>query len=106
RNVCYLCGSLGQEELLYCCICCEAYHTFCIDEEDRPSNDNKDNWCCDNCQFCNVCGYQNNLLSCDRCQSTYHPECLGPNYPTRPSSKKNIWVCTKCVKCKSCGVTT
>ncbi|KAK6172193.1 hypothetical protein SNE40_015908 [Patella caerulea] len=106
RNSCYLCGSLGQQEMVYCSICCEPFHMFCLEEDEKPREDDRDNWCCQNCQFCNVCGYQYNLLSCDRCHSTYHPECLGPNYPNKPSKKKNIWVCTKCVKCKSCGVTT
>ncbi|XP_055958891.1 histone-lysine N-methyltransferase 2B [Patella vulgata] len=106
RNSCYLCGSLGQQEMVYCSICCEPFHMFCLEEDEKPRDDDRDSWCCQNCQFCNVCGYQFNLLSCDRCHSTYHPECLGPNYPNKPSKKKNIWVCSKCVKCKSCGVTT
>lgn len=46
------------------------------------------------------------LLCCDKCQNTYHPECLGPNYPAKPSRHKHIWVCMKCVKCRSCGATT
>ncbi|XP_067676995.1 histone-lysine N-methyltransferase 2A-like isoform X2 [Haliotis asinina] len=105
RTVCYLCGSAGKHELIYCTACCEPFHLFCLDYEERPEEENMENWCCRRCQFCNVCGHQNHLLRCDRCQSTYHPECLGPSYPTRPS-KKNIWVCTKCVRCKSCGATT
>lgn len=37
---------------------------------------------------------QQQLLECDKCHNSYHPECLGPNYPTRPTKKKRIWVCT------------
>ncbi|KAG9482525.1 hypothetical protein GDO78_011284 [Eleutherodactylus coqui] len=46
------------------------------------------------------------LLECNKCRNSYHPECLGPNYPTKPTKKKRVWICTKCVRCKSCGSTT
>ncbi|KAL5019594.1 hypothetical protein ScPMuIL_002486 [Solemya velum] len=106
RTVCYLCGSAGKHDFIYCNICCEPFHEFCLEENQAPNSDNMDNWYCQRCQYCNVCGNQNNLLQCDKCQNTYHPECLGPNYPTKPSKTKKIWVCTKCVRCKSCGATT
>ncbi|XP_052063462.1 uncharacterized protein LOC127703085 isoform X2 [Mytilus californianus] len=106
RTLCFLCGSAGKHEFFYCNVCCEPFHEFCLDENEKPSSDNLENWVCRKCQFCTVCGQQKNLLKCDKCQNTYHPECLGPNYPTKPSKKKNIWICTKCVKCKSCGATT
>ncbi|KAK3107240.1 hypothetical protein FSP39_010101 [Pinctada imbricata] len=106
RTVCLLCGSAGKHEFLYCNICCEPFHEFCLEEEERPLEDKLEDWCCKRCQFCHVCGRQNNLLQCDKCQNTYHPECLGPNYPTKPSKRKKIWICTKCVRCKSCGATT
>ncbi|XP_070203310.1 platelet binding protein GspB-like [Littorina saxatilis] len=105
RAVCFLCGSAGRQKLLYCSICCEPFHWYCLDEEDRPLEGVAENWCCRRCQFCHVCGLQTGLLQCDRCQDTYHPECLGPAYPKQPS-RRNVWVCTKCVKCKSCGATT
>lgn len=31
------------------------------------------------------------LLECNKCRNSYHPECLGPNYPTRPTKKKKVW---------------
>lgn len=34
------------------------------------------------------------LLECDKCRNSYHPECLGPNHPTRPTKKKRVWVLT------------
>ncbi|XP_016149434.1 histone-lysine N-methyltransferase 2A-like [Sinocyclocheilus grahami] len=45
------------------------------------------------------------LKECDKCRNSYHPECLGPNHPTRPTKKKRVWICTKCVRCKRCGAT-
>ncbi|KAH9509220.1 hypothetical protein Btru_046482 [Bulinus truncatus] len=114
RTLCYLCGSAGKQELIFCIVCCQPYHNFCLEEDERPEEPDCDDgedtstedshhhvnlssltWCCRRCQFCH----------CHRCKDTYHPECLGPNYPTKPS-RKNIWVCTKCVRCKSCGATT
>ncbi|XP_035214983.1 LOW QUALITY PROTEIN: histone-lysine N-methyltransferase trithorax-like [Stegodyphus dumicola] len=104
--VCYLCGSAGEEKLIFCVLCCEPYHTFCLSEDDVPQEDNLENWCCRRCQCCAVCGSKNNLLKCKKCQNTYHSECLTPHYPTKPSRKKRIWMCPKCVKCKSCGTTS
>ncbi|XP_042900948.1 histone-lysine N-methyltransferase 2B isoform X1 [Parasteatoda tepidariorum] len=104
--VCYLCGSAGQEKLIFCVLCCEPYHTFCLPENDVPHEENIENWCCKRCQSCAVCGLKSNLLKCKKCQNTYHSDCLTPHYPTKPSRKKRIWMCPKCVKCKSCGTTS
>ncbi|XP_043936832.1 histone-lysine N-methyltransferase 2A isoform X4 [Protopterus annectens] len=110
RVVCFLCTSSGHVEFVYCRVCCEPFHMFCLDECDRPLEDQLENWCCRRCKFCQVCGRQHQatkqLLECNKCRNSYHPECLGPNYPTKPSKKKKIWICTKCVRCKSCGTTT
>ena len=29
-SLCYLCGSAGRDELVYCCSCCEPFHPFCV----------------------------------------------------------------------------
>ncbi|XP_075046891.1 LOW QUALITY PROTEIN: histone-lysine N-methyltransferase 2A [Mixophyes fleayi] len=110
RVVCFLCASSGNVEFVYCQVCCEPFHRFCLEERERPSEDQLENWCCRNCKFCHVCGRQQKtnkqLLECNKCRNSYHPECLGPNYPTKPTKKKRVWICTKCVRCKSCGSTT
>ncbi|XP_068592614.1 histone-lysine N-methyltransferase 2B isoform X2 [Cebidichthys violaceus] len=106
--VCFLCASKGQHEMLYCQVCCEPFHQFCLDPADRPSEENKENWCCRRCKFCHVCGRKNKpskpLLECERCQNCYHTSCLGPNYP-KQNKKRKAWVCMTCIRCKSCGVT-
>ncbi|KAL7393669.1 hypothetical protein ABVT39_014213 [Epinephelus coioides] len=106
--VCFLCASKGQHEMLYCQVCCEPFHQFCLEPADRPSEENKENWCCRRCKFCHVCGRKNKhskpLLECERCQNCYHPSCLGPNYP-KQNKKRKAWVCMTCIRCKSCGVT-
>ncbi|KAI5099135.1 histone-lysine N-methyltransferase 2B isoform X1 [Silurus meridionalis] len=107
-SVCLLCASKGQHEMLFCQVCCEPFHHFCLEPSERPVNENKENWCCRRCKFCRVCGRKNRhskpLLECERCQNCYHPACLGPNYP-KPNKRKRPWVCMTCIRCKSCGVT-
>ncbi|XP_058050479.1 histone-lysine N-methyltransferase 2A isoform X2 [Ahaetulla prasina] len=110
RVVCFLCASSGNVEFVYCQVCCEPFHKFCLEVNERPLEDQLENWCCRRCKFCHVCGRQHQaskqLLECNKCRNSYHPECLGPNYPTKPTKKKKVWICTKCVRCKSCGATT
>nr|XP_056716404.1 histone-lysine N-methyltransferase 2A [Euleptes europaea] len=110
RVVCFLCASSGHVEFVYCQVCCEPFHKFCLEESERPPEDQLENWCCRRCRFCHVCGRQHQatkqLLECNKCRNSFHPECLGPNYPTKPTKKKKVWICTKCVRCKSCGATT
>ncbi|KAF4086297.1 hypothetical protein AMELA_G00104410 [Ameiurus melas] len=107
-SVCLLCASKGQHEMLFCQVCCEPFHHFCLEPSERPGDENKENWCCRRCRFCRVCGRKNRhskpLLECERCQNCYHPACLGPNYP-KPNKRKKPWVCMTCIRCKSCGVT-
>ncbi|XP_036381695.1 histone-lysine N-methyltransferase 2A [Megalops cyprinoides] len=110
RVICFLCASSGQVEFVFCQVCCEPFHLFCLEETERPLQEQWENWCCRRCRYCHVCGRQHQntkqLLECDKCRNSYHPECLGPNHPTRPTKKKRVWICTKCVRCKSCGATT
>uniref|UniRef100_A0A3Q2QCV2 Histone-lysine N-methyltransferase n=1 Tax=Fundulus heteroclitus TaxID=8078 RepID=A0A3Q2QCV2_FUNHE len=107
--LCFLCASSGNVEFVFCQVCCEPFHLFCLGESERPLQEQFENWCCRRCRFCQACGRQHQkakqLLECDKCRNSYHPECLGPNYPSRPTNKKRLWICTKCVRCKSCGAT-
>uniref|UniRef100_A0AAV2IYU3 [histone H3]-lysine(4) N-methyltransferase n=1 Tax=Knipowitschia caucasica TaxID=637954 RepID=A0AAV2IYU3_KNICA len=110
RVLCLLCASSGNVEFVYCQVCCEPFHLFCLGESERPHQEQFENWCCRRCRFCQACGRKHHknkqpLLECDKCRNSYHPECLGTNYPSRPTKKKKIWVCSNCVCCKSCGAT-
>ncbi|XP_068071342.1 histone-lysine N-methyltransferase 2B isoform X4 [Danio rerio] len=106
--VCLLCASKGQHEMVYCQMCCEPFHHFCLPPDDRPKEENKENWCCRRCKFCHVCGRKSKqtkpVLQCKRCMYCYHPSCLGPTYP-KPVKMNTSWVCMLCIRCKSCGVT-
>ncbi|XP_053743282.1 uncharacterized protein kmt2bb isoform X2 [Synchiropus splendidus] len=106
--VCFLCASKGQHEMIHCQVCCEPFHLFCLEPIERPSEENKENWCCRHCKFCHVCGSKNRqskpLLECERCHNCYHASCLGANYP-KHNKKRKAWVCMTCIRCKSCSVT-
>ncbi|XP_068431284.1 histone-lysine N-methyltransferase 2B isoform X2 [Clinocottus analis] len=108
QPVCLLCASKGRHEMIFCQICCEPFHSFCLSPEERPQKENKENWCCRRCKFCHVCGRRSKstkpVLQCRRCQTAYHPSCLGPTYP-KPMNCNMPWVCMTCIRCKSCGVT-
>lgn len=45
--------------MLYCQVCCEPFHQFCLEPAELPSEENKENWCCRRCKFCHVCGRKN-----------------------------------------------
>ncbi|XP_043073343.1 histone-lysine N-methyltransferase 2B isoform X2 [Puntigrus tetrazona] len=106
--VCLLCASKGQHDMIYCQMCCEPFHNFCLPPDDRPKEENKENWCCRRCKFCHVCGRKSKqakpVLQCKRCMYCYHPSCLGPTYP-KPVKMNTSWICMLCIRCKSCGVT-
>ncbi|XP_053546144.1 histone-lysine N-methyltransferase 2B isoform X2 [Bombina bombina] len=105
--MCLLCASRGHHELLYCQVCCEPFHSFCLEESERPLPEQEDAWCCRRCKFCYVCGRKGKtkkpLLECELCQTNYHVNCLGPNYPVKPPCSKDGWICSACIRCKSCG---
>ncbi|XP_061598303.1 histone-lysine N-methyltransferase 2B isoform X3 [Cololabis saira] len=108
QPVCLLCASKGKHEMIFCQICCEPFHSFCLTPEECPREESKENWCCRRCKFCHVCGRRSKsskpVLQCRRCQTCYHPSCLGPTYP-KPINCTMPWVCMTCIRCKSCGVT-
>ncbi|CAH2318302.1 histone-lysine N-methyltransferase 2B [Pelobates cultripes] len=105
--VCLLCASRGQHQFLFCQVCCEPFHYFCLEENERPRPEQEGSWCCRRCKFCNVCGRKGKtkkpLLECELCQTNYHVNCLGPNYPVKPPLSRESWMCSACVRCKSCG---
>ncbi|XP_063168426.1 histone-lysine N-methyltransferase 2B isoform X1 [Candoia aspera] len=105
--VCLLCASKGFHQLVYCQVCCDPFHVFCLEEDEQPLPEQEESWCCRRCKFCYVCDRKNKaskqLLECERCRNCYHLACLGPNYPTKPFRKRKGWICSACIRCKSCG---
>lgn len=76
-------------QVVYCAVCCEPFHDFCLEEAERPAP-NASEWVCRNCRFCYVCGKLDELLACDLCQKTYHPACLGDGF--NADSPPGKWV--------------
>ncbi|XP_053122966.1 histone-lysine N-methyltransferase 2B isoform X2 [Hemicordylus capensis] len=105
--VCLLCASKGFHQFVFCQVCCDPFHVFCLEEDEQPLPEQEESWCCRRCKFCHVCGRKNkaskHLLECERCRNCYHLACLGPNYPTKPFRKRKGWICSACIRCKSCG---
>ena len=57
--LCFLCGSAGEEDLLFCKSCCEPYHPFCLNPEELPlTSEAEINWLCRKCIQCQVIPFQ------------------------------------------------
>ncbi len=80
ESLCFLCGSAGQEEMLYCRSCCEPYHPFCLNQEELPQSAEAENdWVCRRCAVCSVCGNPEGApLRCTKCTLAFHEDCLLP----------------------------
>ncbi|XP_056646115.1 histone-lysine N-methyltransferase trithorax [Diorhabda sublineata] len=102
-SICFLCGSAGQEPMLYCSICCEPYHSFCLEQAQSSPIDKSLKyymWICPRCTTCTECNkVDRQKISCQKCLKAYHPECFNSKWNNDDKSM----VCSKCMKCKSCG---
>jgi hypothetical protein len=96
--LCYLCGSGGIGELVYCMSCNEPFHPYCC--EFSPTDHGQ--WYCSNCIVCDVCLTMDNLLECDQCHRHYHECCLSRDHPLGTDDDDEIWKCSRCVRCVSC----
>ncbi|KAK4299758.1 hypothetical protein Pmani_027978 [Petrolisthes manimaculis] len=79
--LCFRCGSVGKEQLLYCAWCCEGIHPYCLEDGEGPECEAEEVfWICRRCAVCHVCGAPgaDTLLRCSDCRNYYHLECLGP----------------------------
>ncbi|XP_065166058.1 LOW QUALITY PROTEIN: histone-lysine N-methyltransferase trithorax-like [Atheta coriaria] len=102
RAICFLCGSAGKETLVHCCVCCEPYHPYCLEQGppkfQRPEQ--RFSWVCPKCTKCSACGEADKQkIHCQKCHKAYHPQCFNHKWRTddRPT------VCSNCLRCKSCG---
>lgn len=131
--VCFLCGSQGQEPLIFCSSCCEPYHLYCVEDEYNlkqhvPLDDtnvslldtsimsgigsdalnspaSRLNWSCPRCTICHSCRVQyGSKVKCQKCHKNYHSTCLGTS--KRLLGADRPLICASCLKCKSCGTTT
>lgn len=129
RALCFLCGSSGQDPLIFCVCCCEPYHQYCVEDEynikhtslddtnlsimDATSGqtntsslsiNNRLNWLCPRCTVCYTCNMASgSKVKCQKCQKNYHSTCLGTS--KRLLGADRPLICANCLKCKSCGTT-
>lgn len=132
KAVCFLCGSLGQEPLIFCVCCCEPYHQYCVEGEynlkqhvslddtnaslldtsivsgidSNPLNSpvNRLNWLCPRCTICYSCNMASgSKVKCQKCHKNYHSTCLGTS--KRLLGADRPLICASCLKCKNCGKT-
>eukprot|EP00118_Oscarella_pearsei_P015637 m.141986 g.141986 ORF g.141986 m.141986 type:complete len:1830 (+) comp38354_c0_seq6:56-5545(+) len=99
--LCYLCGSGGTKELVFCLACNEPFHPYCADY--APMKQNR--WYCSNCIVCEVCGASDDLLECSKCHGHFHGACLSVDHPVG-LEMDDLWRCSTCVCCQSCGSTS
>lgn len=48
-------------QLVFCSVCCEGFHEYCLEEKLCPKRDKLDTWCCKQCLYCHVCFGQNGV---------------------------------------------
>ena len=97
--------------MLWCTVCCEPYHSFCLQPEDLPLKQNSsvleehNDWICRRCALCKICGQPgeslNNLngdeserkrLKCRQCRCVFHSDCLQPSQQKLIDSQGDNWV--------------
>ncbi len=93
-SLCFLCGSAGQEEMLYCAACCEPFHPFCLSHDELPQTAEVErDWVCRRCAACQVCGGSHGAggekLRCCKCLKASHKECLQPNQRETVGDQEN-----------------
>ncbi|RZC40560.1 histone-lysine N-methyltransferase trithorax [Asbolus verrucosus] len=97
--ICFLCGSAGREALLYCSLCCEPYHLYCLEQNPPVSTNSKQFlWLCPRCTTCSVCNQTDRQkLNCRKCWKAYHSECFNTKW-TGADKPVQMMECTKCNK--------
>lgn len=130
KALCFLCGSCGQDPLIFCVCCCEPYHQYCVEDEynlkqhislddtnasfmetsfvgamnTTTSPVNRLNWLCPRCTICYSCNMASgSKVKCQKCHKNYHSTCLGTS--KRLLGADRPLICANCLKCKSCGTT-
>ncbi|XP_065350384.1 histone-lysine N-methyltransferase trithorax isoform X3 [Cloeon dipterum] len=97
--LCVLCGSAGKEELLFCAMCCEPYHIFCLKTNPQLNK----MWVCERCELCGSCEKPTmnhlDLARCQKCALPFHKACLAE----KPAAGRP-WECPACNICRSCGL--
>ncbi|CAF3914064.1 unnamed protein product [Adineta steineri] len=105
-SLCYTCGSMGSD-IIYCNSCCQAYHTACLNESERPLLcPTPESWLCPNCIVCCICSLLKNsqIITCFECKRNFHIKCIKQTKDEQQNSNfhNQQWFCPVCIKC-DCG---
>lgn len=131
KALCFLCGSSGLDDMLFCVCCCEPYHQYCVKDEYNIRHVSLDdtnvsllelttttnfgncpqqqalsrfNWMCPRCTVCYTCNMATgSKVKCQKCGKNYHTTCLGTS--KRLLGADRPLICAACLKCKSCSTT-
>ena len=102
--ICFLWGAFGnEEEFIFCNLCGESFHPFCIKFNDEDKEKIQEYWKCLNCRFWEACSSADKekfLLYWDIWDKAYHTFCLKPKLVTVPSCG---WRCHDWFKCTQWG---
>lgn len=125
KSLCFLCGSCGQEPLMFCVCCCEPYHQYCVEDSYNMKHSSLDdanisildtsiggvnsnqvinrlNWMCPRCTVCDMCSMASgSKVKCQKCQKNYHSTCLGTS--KRLLGADRPLICARCLKCNDCN---
>lgn len=87
-------------QFVYCQVCCEPFHKFCLEESERPQEDQLENWCCRRCKFCHVCGRQHQATKVpqNHWETQQHPHC------SQGSSGSRGWPASMCQEQGLCAL--
>lgn len=97
KSVCFLCGSYGNDPLIFCVCCCECYHFYCVEDE------------------FNVRFKMNSFLNTSTISQIDESMNISEDSGTlvehnngydMPLSKKLNWLCPRCTVCYTCNMST
>ena len=114
-----------QVKVLNCSRCNRKYHMPCLQPHERNISNAEQNWRCPDCQRCSNCKSQQcqeQLMTCLKCNTPTHYDCLPSSYrqslrplytvTSDPDNERNEikklnvhtkrFRCQDCIKCQNC----
>ena len=92
KSLCFLCGSCGNDPLIFCVCCCEPYHYYCVEDE------------------FNIRFRTNAMLNSSKNESemniTSDSGALVERGYEMPLNKRLNWLCPRCTVCYTCNMST
>lgn len=90
KALCFLCGSCGQDPLIFCVCCCEPYHQYCVEDEYNLKHVPLDNPNASFMETSLIAGGGNGGSAASAL--------------TSPTNYKLNWLCPRCTVCNTCNM--